>query len=103
MTNLLFADSFLKTFVYVVGEETLSDISEKFNIPPTVIIADNGLSAPVREGMALLIRKRDYKTVTLLPTKMPEGELYKKLCRYNMCACLYPFQLVYADDTDFAD
>lgn len=97
MTNILFSSDNLQTFIYVVGNETILDISEKFNVPPHFIIKDNGLKGEVSEGDVILIKKRD-GVKKLDPLDMPKGTEAEKLMELNGLKSLYPFLSIATKD-----
>lgn len=97
MTNILFSSDNLQTFIYVAGNETILDISEKFNVPPHFIIKDNRLKGEVSEGDVLIIKKRDgVKKLDL--SNMPCGLEAEKLKQINGVVSLYPFLTVATKD-----
>ncbi len=99
MANLLFSSDLLDCFVYFVEGETLSDIAYKFNVPPHLIIFDNGLKKEPIEGEPLLIKKRK-NVKTLMPGSMPDENEIEKLKRLNKCDVIYPFQIVAVEESE---
>lgn len=97
MSNILFSSDNLQTFIYVAGNETILDISEKFNVPPHFIIKDNGLKREIVEGDVLIIKKRD-GVKKLQPFDMPYDKEAEKIKRINDVTVLYPFLSVVTKD-----
>jgi murein DD-endopeptidase MepM/ murein hydrolase activator NlpD len=71
------ATPFRGTFEYVVAEgDTLSQISERFNVPLSEVVAANGLTdaSGIVVGQVLVIPNGEYgPTPTALPTARPEN------------------------------
>ncbi len=97
MTDLLFASDILSSFIYIVGSETLAEIQQKVNVPISLIVYDNALTAPPKENTALYIRECK-KTAVLTPENFPQGEYAEKLKELNHCDLLYPLQMVALPD-----
>lgn len=99
MANLLFSSDLLDSFVYFAQGETLLEIAYKFNVPPHLIIYDNGLKNEPLEGEPVLIKRRK-NVKTLTPESMPTGGEAEKLKRLNKCDVIYPFQIVIEEESE---
>lgn len=99
MANLLFSSDLLDSFVYFVQGETLLEIAYKFNVPPHLIIYDNGLKKEPLEGEPVLIKRRK-NVKTLVPESMPRGDEAEQLKRLNKCDVIYPFQIVIVEEPE---
>ncbi len=91
MTNLLFLNDNLQTFIYVVGNETLLDIALKVGVPPTLIIYDNNLNKAISEGMCLVIKRRS-ELKMLTKEELDSISDIEYLKKINKCDHIYPYQ-----------
>lgn len=79
----------MKKFFYRVENDSVLSLSEKFGVPPTVIIKENRLKREIARGDVLLITLQDGKRYAVQPTDTLKkvaarfGVSEKELCEKN--------------------